>query len=35
MRLVRLVLPLVALAIVAAATIASQCCIGSLCLPLG
>lgn len=31
----RYLLPLVVLAIVAAATIASECCIGSLCLPLG
>ncbi len=32
MRLARLILPLVVLAIVAAATIASECCIGNFCL---
>jgi hypothetical protein len=34
-KLIRVALPLVVLAIVAAATIASNCCIGTLCIPLG
>lgn len=34
-KIARVLLPLVVLSVVAAVTIAAQCCIGSLCIPLG
>ncbi len=34
-KLAKVVLPLVVLAIIAATTIASDCCIGTICIPMG